>query len=959
VAGRLWRTALPWALVAVLGVAAGWTNAGALADSAYSVSSEAALASAIQNVDEAATGAYTIALAQNITLASDLPWVHTAATLTIDGQGHTLEGDGTARGLFVDTGRVVIENLAFDGLTAQGGAGTGGGGGGAGLGGALFVGSGANVTLDGDVFENDTAIGGPGSTSVSHGQGGGGGMGGPGGPGGQANATAAGGGGGGLGGGASGGGPSGAGVAGIAYGAVGGGCGGNGGGAGGTSGGGGGGGASAGAGGGGGVGALSPTPVRAGSGGFGGGGGGAVQGSGGTGGFGGGGGAGDVGGAGGFGGGGGAGRTSPTPAPGGFGGGMGSSSTGLVGAGGGGLAAGGAIFVQQGGSLTMVGDLSEAGSRVAGGAGGVSQEVAAQGGYGFGSGLFLDGAGNLSISPGAGQTVSIGDSMADVSSASGGVDPGAWTVTKVGAGTLIVAGADPLATTVRAGTLILDGDQTAAVNVDGGGLLVDGVLAAAPSITGGTVGGVGSVPSLLLPKGATVQPGDPGLPGILRVVGNATLGVGSSFALAGGPSGFSELSAGGRVAIAGARLVAAVTGAPSIPQTYTLIQASGGVLGTFAGVPNGATVALGTSAMGAVHYTSDAVTMTVTARPSPAPTPVPEPAPLPTVLVSRRVGPAGGTVGARVGGLSISAIVPPGAFATEETVTLSTQSAGAFARTVGVPHGRRLLAAVGVSVTGSAPTKAVTLVVAGPGIARADAMEAFTGGKPTPLAARVASGEASVSLAAGAEVALLAPVPAASLRLTEPSMPPAVAGDSYAFALTAQGGRPPYRWTATGALPPGLRVHGAAGLIAGVPERAGTYTIHVAAVDSSVAAVTGQQTAVIVVQPASAVRVVWTGDGPVAAPDANGTFAFALRNVGGRTTRVRLEVTSMRRDGKDAPGAVSFDGFSMLLRPGQRAVALLDYVVSARAAPGTYNAQLVVTGAGSQAIRLPFTFTVP
>src|ERR1700759_2300962 len=57
----------------------------------------------------------------------------TPLTLTIDGNGHTLDGAGTYRGLFVYSGQVTIRNLTIQNAVATGGAGAagvaGGGGG--------------------------------------------------------------------------------------------------------------------------------------------------------------------------------------------------------------------------------------------------------------------------------------------------------------------------------------------------------------------------------------------------------------------------------------------------------------------------------------------------------------------------------------------------------------------------------------------------------------------------------------------------------------------------------------------------------------------------------------------------------------------------------------------------------------------------------------------------------------
>jgi autotransporter-associated beta strand protein len=384
----------------------------------------------------------TIALTQNITLTAELPAVQTN-NIIIDGGGHTLDGGSQFRGFFVanftggatspQTVNVTIENVTIQNAVAQGGTGGGGrlgGGGGAGLGGAIFVASGANVTVSNVSLSGNNATGGAGGSSTtgdpSTGGGGGGGLGGSGGAGVNSAGVASGGGGGGVGlgasGGSGGGGPGGAGIiTGVTIRPGGGGAPG---------------GAAGLSGGGGGVGGVN-GPLG-GNGGFGGGGGGINGASNGggqlNGGFGGGGGSG--GGTGGFGGGGGAGNGA-----GGFGGGTAGGING-----GGGLGAGGAIFVEGGGSLTVNGSFTVNGNSVTAGAGGGGN--AALNGSAFGSGIFSQGA-PLTFNPGAGNTQTIRDVVAD--------GLGQASVALTGSGTLALSGANTYTggTTVSGGTLMI------------------------------------------------------------------------------------------------------------------------------------------------------------------------------------------------------------------------------------------------------------------------------------------------------------------------------------------------------------------------------------------------------------------------------------------------------------------------------------------------------------------------
>ena len=78
-------------------------------------------------------------------------------SLTIDGNGKTLNGNGANRGLFVYAGTVAVNDLNIANTLAKGGAG-GEGGGGAGLGGALFVNKDATVTISNVTIDKRAAL---------------------------------------------------------------------------------------------------------------------------------------------------------------------------------------------------------------------------------------------------------------------------------------------------------------------------------------------------------------------------------------------------------------------------------------------------------------------------------------------------------------------------------------------------------------------------------------------------------------------------------------------------------------------------------------------------------------------------------------------------------------------------------------------------------------------------------
>ena len=136
---------------------------------------------------------------------------------------------------------------------------------------------------------------------------------------------------------------------------------------------------------------------------------------------------------------------------------------------------------------------------------------------------------------------------------------------------------------------------------------------------GGVLRGTGTVEgSVTVASGGTLAPG--ASPGILTVIGPVTLTAGANFvvdlsgAIAG--SGYSQvaLNSGGSANLNNATLTTTLNYAPSIGDTFTIIT-GGTVTGTFAGLPQGATVNLGTF-MGTpytatIAYNATSVVLTV------------------------------------------------------------------------------------------------------------------------------------------------------------------------------------------------------------------------------------------------------------------------------------------------------------------------------------------------------------
>ena len=149
----------------------------------FTVTNEAEWDAAIATIDAhyLSYQAYTITLAAPsgiLSLTANAPAIEASGTVTIIGNGETLNGDGMVRGIFVSLGTVILQDLTIANMTARGGDGGPGGGGGAGLGGGLMLMSQASAVLDGVTFTNNSAIGGNGGAGIL---GGGGGLGGNGG----------------------------------------------------------------------------------------------------------------------------------------------------------------------------------------------------------------------------------------------------------------------------------------------------------------------------------------------------------------------------------------------------------------------------------------------------------------------------------------------------------------------------------------------------------------------------------------------------------------------------------------------------------------------------------------------------------------------------------------------------------------------------------------------------------
>jgi uncharacterized protein with beta-barrel porin domain len=501
------------------------------------------LRQAINDLNLAGAGTHSIVFDSGLVavgLVSDLPPIlGSGQSITITGSNNVVDGASQAAIFFVGGGNVTINDLVLTNGQAGGGKGGdsqagGAGGGGLGAGGALFVNGGAAVTISNVTFAGNEAVGGAGGgvpnfaaygggggggfrrgsggDSGYSGAGGGGGFAGNGGAGEQSGnfgfGRAAGGGGGGL----IANGANGSGITGGAGGGTQGGDGGN---------------------------ILVDGDDGLAYGGGGGGGAGGFGGDAGD--FGGGGGGGAIsahaGGSGGFGGGGGGGAETSGGGSSGFGGGSaGSGGGGVYTGGNGGDALGGAIFVREGGTLTII-NSGIAGSEVTGGAGGSGLTALGADGSASGAGVYLHTGVVVQVDVSSGST-----SWADQISGAGGL-------AKIGNGALVLNAAN---------------NYTGVTSVDDGRLVVNGAVDSDVIVgANGAVGGNGILENQLLNQGI-VAPGNS--IGTLSVGGNYTQAANGVLEI--------EINDGGNAPGANADLLA-VTGTAHLDGVVTVAGGNG------------------------------------------------------------------------------------------------------------------------------------------------------------------------------------------------------------------------------------------------------------------------------------------------------------------------------------------------------------------------------------------------
>ncbi|MBP1124669.1 MULTISPECIES: autotransporter serine protease [Pseudomonas] len=151
-------------------------------------------------------------------------------------------------------------------------------------------------------------------------------------------------------------------------------------------------------------------------------------------------------------------------------------------------------------------------------------------------------------------------------------------LTKLGIGTLVLSGTNTYSgpTLVNQGRLAINGSLTSDVTVS----------------QSGVVGGSGRIGSLLAKSGGTVAPGNS--IGTLNVAGDVTFDAGSTYAVELSPTRSDRIVAGGTATLNGGTVTLALENSPTLLSTaqaqsligrqYNILQAAGGINGSFAAV---------------------------------------------------------------------------------------------------------------------------------------------------------------------------------------------------------------------------------------------------------------------------------------------------------------------------------------------------------------------------------------
>jgi len=203
----------------------------------------------------------------------------------------------------------------------------------------------------------------------------------------------------------------------------------------------------------------------------------------------------------------------------------------------------------------------------------------------------------------------------------------------------------------------------------------------------------------------------------------------------------------------------------------------------------------------------------------------------PVVVATRQVNSSGATFGVNVGNAVIQVQVPAGAFSSTEEITLTTTNLQTLpAIIVNLPFGEIPAAALGVSYSGPASTKPVTVTIADTSFPGNASVYNLVGDLLIPVNAAVTPGRVVLSFTSDPDFVVLVP----KLQWGTTQLPAWTEGQSVQQKVTVTGGPSPYTWSVeAGALPAGMTLNSATGVLQGNPTSHGQGQVTIQVKDAA------------------------------------------------------------------------------------------------------------------------------